>query len=487
MDHRTVIACLLLGAPLVGCDDDAQVHTGVGVSATSGGDAFEGEASGMARPVPPDQRQVRTFPKAKGGQATGEAADYRPSVDDARAVVTEKKATELPSGPSAWGAPDAESGAALPPRRPMNAAARKAYQQGISAARSGKDATAKAAFERALAADPGAYQAAYDLGVLADRQGATNQALAYYARALKIQPDYERAVKGTVTIHVRQGSPQAAVAHAQPIASKWERNLHLQAILAEALVEAGRIDEAERAARKALRRDERFVPAMVALAKASLRRGRIELADSILEQAAKIKPKNPEINFLQGKRHQDEGRLAKALASYRKAVEQRPDYAEARMALGIQYMAAGNYAQALQQFEIVVRLVPTQVAAHLNLGDAYRANRRWQDAKREFDKALRMQHDLPEAHFNLALMYMSAGAEFPGLGKLDALERAMLEFNTYRSKMGPRLRRDDPSTTYISDLSRQIGREKKRIEREAARKKKEAERAARKAAMEAEQ
>src|SRR5690606_32403627 len=115
--------------------------------------------------------------------------------------------------------------------------------------------------------------------------------------------------------------PDRAVAFAQPIATQWERNLYLQAILAQALIAANRLDEAEQAARNALRRDERFVPAMVALANASIKRGRLELADSILEQALAVDPNYAEIHFLQGVRHKQEGRLSQALASFMKAIE----------------------------------------------------------------------------------------------------------------------------------------------------------------------
>lgn len=149
------------------------------------------------------------------------------------------------------------------------------------------------------------------------------------------------------------------------------------------------------------------------------------------------------------------------------------------MALGIQYMAAGNYAQALVEFEQTSKLAPTLVAVHLNLGDAYRATKQWQNAKAAFEKALRMKDDLAEAHFNMALMYMAAGAEFPGLSSLDAMQRALAEFNNYRRVMGPRLTRDDASEAYVADIQRAIERENKRIEREKANAARDAERAAR--------
>jgi tetratricopeptide (TPR) repeat protein len=388
------------------------------------------------------------------------------------------------SGASAnqWGAPEADSGAPLPKRPKPSGSAASAYQEGLQSVSAGQLDAAKQAFNRALAADGKSYQAEYALGVVADRQGQPDEALQHYGKALRIQPDYEAAAQGGVNIMLRRGPPDGAVKYVEPIAKQWQRNLYLQALYADTLVRADRVDEAEQVARGALRRDERFVPAIVALAKASQKRGRVELADTMLEQAHDIDGNYAEVYFLQAKRSQAKGELAQAITGYRKAIELNPDYAEARMALGIQMMASGNYNEALQQFEATVKLVPTLTAAHLNLGDAYRAQRRWQDAKREFDAALRMQAELPEAHFNLALMYMSVGAEFPNLSELDALGRALIEFNTYRQQMGSKLTSSDASTAYMADIQRRIDREKKRIEREKAKAEKDAQRKARDAA-----
>lgn len=380
-----------------------------------------------------------------------------------------------------WGTPDAESGAPLPKRPAPSSGAANSYQDGIKALQSAQLEAAQQAFNRSVSADAKAYQSEYALGVVADRQGQPDEALKHYARALQIQPDYEAAVQGTVTVLQRRGDNAGAVRFVEPIAKKWQRNLYLQAIYADALVKDDKVDEAEQVARAALKRDERFVPAIVSLTKASLQRGRLELADNMLEQAAGIDPRNAEVAFLQAKRFQAKGDLTQALLAYRRAIELNPDYAEARMALGIQSMAGGNYNEALTQFEATVTLVPTLVQAHLNLGDVYRALRRWQDAKREFDKALRMQATLPEAHYNLGLMFMTVGTEFPNMSELDALTRSLQEFNTYRTEMGAKLTPNDPSGAYMADVQRRIDREKKRIEREKAKAEKEAARKAREA------
>ncbi|MBN1654660.1 MAG: tetratricopeptide repeat protein [Deltaproteobacteria bacterium] len=416
--------------------------------------AAKEETKGAAVPGGPDSTQ--------GGAAAGQGT------------------TAIQSGaPSAWGSPEADTGESLPPRAQMSEAAKQAYQRGVAASRSGDDVAAKAAFEEALSKDNRSYQAAFNLGVLADRQGKENDAEQYYRRALSIQPDYELAVQGLVNIRLRRGAVSQTIAIVEPLAQKWERNLHIQATYADVLAQGGRLDEAEQVARNALRRDERFVPAMISIIKSSLIRGRDELADSILMQAIAVDSKHPELHFIKGKMAQKAGQLADAMKSFEQAVQLRPDYTEARMALGIQYMASGNYQQALDQFLASARLAPGLVAVHLNLGDAYRALKKWTEAKREFDAALRMKNDLPEAHFNLALMYMSAGAEFPGLDMLGAYNRAISEFNNYRQLMGSKLPREDISESYIADLQRSIQREQQRIEREKAKAEREKERDAR--------
>ena len=443
---------------LAGCGGDSEEP---GVDESSGDE--EGTGIAKAMPVDPNAAPEQTGVPAISDEPTilHPSLEAIPGVGAAGPPPPPKPGTASP-----WGAPDAESGAALPKRKPMKKAAVASFKHGLAAAAAGNLSAAKTSLEKASQADPKSYEVMLALGVVADRAGQPSQALAYYRKSLSLQPDYERAADAVVKLYLLKGDARAAVSFIEPIATKWTRNLSLQAVYAEALIAADRLDDADRVTRAALRRDERFVPAMVELARSSIERGRFELADSILAQALVIDPNYPEVHFLQGQAAEREGHITVAMNSFKKAAELRPEYAEARTALGIQYMGAGNYAAALAEFEAAARLAPMMPQAHLNLGDAYRVNKRWQDAKREFDVALRMNSSLPQAHFDLGLMYMSAGADFPGMQLLDALQKATSEFNTYRSQMGPKLKSDDPSEGYMADLARQIEREKKRIERE---------------------
>lgn len=380
---------------------------------------------------------------------------------------------------SPWGATRAEQ-CRRPEREPMSSKAERAFKRGVDAAQANDVASAQLHFQDALKKDARAYPALYNLGVLADRSGDERTAIDYYKRSLGVLSDYEPAARGIATIEVRQGDVQGAVASVEPIARDHRTNLEVQALYAEVLVEARRYDEAWMAARRALRCDERFVPALIALTKASRAQGRDELADSILDQAMAVDANVAELHFLTGEKLKDEpGRLRDALEAYQRAVQLRPDYAEARTALGVQLLAGGNYADALSHFQAAEKLVPTLPAVHVNLGDAYRASQRWTDAQQAYRRALELETKLPEAHFGLGLLYLSAGADFPGLDEVGGLEKSVDEFKIYRSQMGARLGRDDQSEEYLRDLDRMIQRAKRRNERDKERATRDAERGAR--------
>jgi tetratricopeptide (TPR) repeat protein len=410
---------------------------------------------------------------AAGGESPGGAAQPGAAAGTTPGKTADGKQAAKPA--NMWGSTEAESGRPLPPRKELSGSAKSSFEDGQSAAASGNTAAARSAFEAAVKADANAYQAQYALGVMADREGKESAAIDYYRRALRAQPDDAASARGIVVIYLRQGAPDKAIAFIKPLSEQWERSTALGAVYADTLVQANRTDEAIQVARKALRRDERYVPAMLSLVKANQRAGKVELADSILEQATAIDTNNAELHYLKGKRLLDDQRLAEALNEFRKAVELDPDDAEARMELGLRLLGGANYPEALQQFQAVERLAPKLVEVQLALGDAYRSTRQWANAKTAFDKALRAKSDLPQAHFNLALLYMTAGAEFPGPDLLTALAKAKDEFGTYRSQMGSKLGRDDPSITYLDDIDKSVAREQKRLERE----KKAAERAAR--------
>lgn len=449
--------CLAFASSCGGGEETTQAGSS-GSEATQGGEGEggDGTATGIEQPPGSVEPEDNGAPAASTQNGSGSTA-------------AGNQGSGAQSAAQLFGSADSDTGEPLPRRGQMNSQARTAYEQGLESANSGNLAGARESFESALEADPRAYKALYGLGVVADRLGNEGRAIEFYRRALAIQPDYELAVEGIVAINLRRGAVADALTFVEPLARRWVRNLAIQAIYADVLVHAERIEDAVTAARGALRRDERFVPAMIALAKANLQRGRSELAQSVLEQAGRIDDANAEIHYLKGRMQANDGHLGEAMTEFQRAVQLRPDYAEARVALGLQYLRGGNYPQAVSQFESAVTLTPTQPSVHLNLAEAYRASKQWARAKAEYDRVLQMEPSASEPHFNLGLLYLTAGTEFPGPDLLTGLQRAQSEFTTYRERMGARLARDDQSQTYLEDIARRIDREQKRLERDRAR------------------
>jgi tetratricopeptide (TPR) repeat protein len=487
---RVLIVALAMvsgGAVVASCQSGQRQHTGSSHDTTSSGDdtsdqtSDDGHGGHSELESPPGSRDPE--PEDETPSSTTTSTTTTPTSTTTGTTSTTSASSTPTESP--WGQSEADTGAPLPPRRPMASSAVDAYRRGLDLAARGDTAGATTAFQQALSADSNAFRAEYNLGVLSDRAGHADEALTHYRSALRIQPDYELALEGIVAIRVRQGRASEAVTFAEPIARQYVRNLAVQAIYGEALVQAGRAQDAITAARAALRRDERFVPAMIVLIKANVALHRTELASSILDQAIAIDAANAELHFIRGRFQQDAGNLAIALTEYRRAVELRPDYADARMALGLQLLAGANYDDAVQQFEAVSHLLPQEVPVHLNLGDAYRATKQYTKAQDEFARVLELSPSSAEVHYDIGLMYMAQAVDLLGADQLAMLQRAQTEFATYRTAMGARLPRDDASTQYMEELTRQIDRTKRAIERDAARAQRERDRAAREAAQDA--
>jgi tetratricopeptide (TPR) repeat protein len=108
------------------------------------------------------------------------------------------------------------------------------------------------------------------------------------------------------------------------------------------------------------------------------------------------------------------------------------------------------------------------------LGEAYRANQRWQEAQSAYDKALAMDPNLPAAHLGLGLMWMTSADTSSPEAEIPSLQKALQEFKSYRSLLGAKLSKNDPTEYYLANLQRRIeraertmARDKRRLEQQA--------------------
>jgi len=245
---------------------------------------------------------------------------------------------------------------------------------------------------------------------------------------------------------------------------------------AMAMVRRGQYEGAILQCKTALRRNEKFVPAMEVLARAYFHLGKTEFADSVCDMALKLEQRSGRCYNLKGfiALKQEQGELA--LALFKKATDVDADYAPGWLNLGAQYLRVKNFDKAVPTLERAVQLMGNRPEAQLNLGAAYRGAGKVLKADQAFKKALRLRPGYPAAWFNLGILYLDA-PQFPGMTGLQKLQTSIAYLNKYRSGGGFRDAKD-PAEEYIKAAQKAMKKEERRLKREAKKRAREAEKKA---------
>jgi tetratricopeptide (TPR) repeat protein len=232
---------------------------------------------------------------------------------------------------------------------------------------------------------------------------------------------------------------------------------------------AGRYEDAIGQAKRALQRDERYVPAMIVLAKAYYYQRKFELSTSIIDIAKSVDGNNAEcynlLGFIALNRDLDNPDRISATAAFKKATELNGSYAAAWNNLAAQYLFSKNYEGAVGAAEQATKLAASFPKAWLNLGSAYRGKQMYQQADEAYKRALQLDASYVDAYFDLGILYLDA-KEMPNTDLINKLNTAINYLNRYKQLAGYRLTKDDPADTYIAEARTGIDREQKRLERQ---------------------
>ena len=179
------------------------------------------------------------------------------------------------------------------------------------------------------------------------------------------------------------------------------------------------------AARQALRCDERFVPALTLRSiKASMASRAVTSSPSrSSRQALAIRRRQRRASLHQGLDASRSSRVASAIRADRvprAPCSFVPTTPKREWRSGTAQLAGGNYREALQNFQAAARTSRRRSSPCTSASPrATGATKQWNKAKASFEKALADGFgNLAQAHFNMGLMYMTAGADFPGLNEL---------------------------------------------------------------------
>lgn len=257
----------------------------------------------------------------------------------------------------------------------MNASFEECFGQGRDLRRSGRLAEAVAAYDAALALQPGSPAAHFNRANALQAMDRHAEALAGYERLLAIAPGDAEALNN------RAVSLAALGRQAEALAS-CDAALALRPGYPAALNNRG--------------------GALAAL-------GRWSEALASIERALALQPDDAAAWSGRGRVLQQAGRHEDALASFAAALRLRPGDARSLCDCGAGLQALGRHAEALAHFQAAVAADPRSVAALTDRGNALAALGRHEEALGSYAQALALSPDDPEVLWNMGLARLASG------------------------------------------------------------------------------
>jgi predicted CXXCH cytochrome family protein len=243
----------------------------------------------------------------------------------------------------------------------------------------------------------------------------------YYPRVLSKPEDelYVAIAQVSQSSNLNQGVQQlsAAVKKVRPERAEY----YLQ--LADALRNAGRLQEALPVYEEAVRREPESVAALERLGACLSNLNQLPRAEAIFKQVLQRTPNAAPVWIQLGLVELREGKTPDAIAAFEKAIQLDPDLPDAYNTAGAVWFEAGDSVRAEAALRNAIRIQPNYAQAHNNLGNLLSASDRFEEAKYHFEAALRIKDDYTGARYNYALALVRARRVDDAQAQLEALLR----------------------------------------------------------------
>lgn len=243
---------------------------------------------------------------------------------------------------------------------------------------------------------------AFERAIRHHQAGQLAEAEALYRHVLAANPRHADSLHGVGAIALQVGQAEAALSYVDTAIPLRPNAADFHHTRGNALKALGRLNEAERSYREALRLRGRFPEALCNLALVLMRLGRFAEAESCGRKAVRLAPHAPDAHTLLGHALGCLGRHQDAQGCYRAAVRLRPQSADAYNNLGHSLSQGGHSAEAERCYREALRLDPGFVDAYNNLGCCLKDAGRPEEAEKYFRQALQLRPTFAEALVNLA-------------------------------------------------------------------------------------
>ena len=188
---------------------------------------------------------------------------------------------------------------------------------------------------------------------------------------------------------------------------------------AQALHQAGRIEQAEPLYREVLRRAPRHFDALHSLGMLAFMAGHPQAAADLIARALAVEPQDASAHGNLGYALHMLGRHAQALDSLERALAIKPDLLEALNNRGNTLSVLGRHDESIASFDRALALRPDYVEAAYNRGNALHGAGRLAEALAAYDAVIAARPDLAQAHNNRARVLQDLARHADALAGYD--------------------------------------------------------------------
>lgn len=300
--------------------------------------------------------------------------------------------------------------------------ARYHYQLGVALHAQGRFQDAEPSLQRAADLDRKYLPPRIALAKVAyDVKGDAARARKYLQEALDLDPRSTEALYTLGVIEQREGNFPAALAQFALIDSAASAYPQAQAQMGQCYLQAGQLDQAVEALKRAIRLAPQEPGPFIALGQVLTRQGRaregqllLARAEQLKQQYTQLQPymeavrRNPRLappHYNLGAIYARFGQVRPAEEHYQKALALDSSYALAYQGLGSLAQRQGDEAKALDYYQRALSKDPTLSEAHNNIGLIYHKQGKLEEAVREYQAAIQLAPDKGFVYVNLGNLY----------------------------------------------------------------------------------
>ena len=252
-------------------------------------------------------------------------------------------------------------------------------------------------------------QAHYWLGVIHGQRGEYDAAQVAFQRVLELNPRATAAQLALSELHLARGNAEAALQFASDATRNQPNNPDSRVTQVRAMLQAGRLDEAERAI--AALKESNAAPATLHTLTGSLvlAKGNPSAARAAFDTALQLAPRMTEATIGLIATDIAEGKTAESHVRVNRALASKPNDPYLLMLAARIAASRRQFVEAEQTLQRLLQVQPANLGAYALLGEVYAAQMKLDDARREFETVIQRQPKSVAGHTMLGILAEAEG------------------------------------------------------------------------------